>query len=87
MEQSSAFLPSGQPVRVFCRNASGDLYHGLLLQQRAHGQGKRIFQMILSLVLAAAMLVSWLLDRTYTMGLFLGLVCIALFLMILLLPG
>jgi hypothetical protein len=43
--------------------------------------------MILSLVLAAAMLVSWLLDRTYTMGLFLGLVCIALFLMILLLPG
>ena len=87
MERDEDFKPSGQPVTVRCRNTSQELYHGLILQQKAHGQGKRIFQMILALVLAALMLVSWIRDRTYTMGLILGLVCVGLFFMILLLPG
>lgn len=83
----SGFLPSGQPVCIRCRSTSDDLYHGLMLQQKAHGQGKRVFQMILALILAAVMLASWIMDRTYTMGLLLGLICIALFLIILFLPG
>lgn len=87
LSQPSGFQPSGQPVCVHCRNGSDDLYHGLLLQQKAHGQGKRVFQMVLSLVLAAVMFISWIRDRTYTMGFILGGICIALFFTILLLPG
>jgi hypothetical protein len=87
MSQMSGFQPSGQPVCIHCRNSSDDLYHGLLLQQKAHGQGKRIFQMVLAIVLAVVMFASWLRDRTYTMGFVLGTICILLFLSILLLPG
>ncbi len=87
MSQSPGFLPSGQPVCVRCSNQSCDLYHGLQLQQKAHGQGRRIFQMVLSLLLAAVMLISWLWDSSYIMGLILGLVCIVLFFLILFLPG
>ena len=87
MQQYEEFQPIGQPLRVSCTVEKEELFDSLVLQQRAHGQGKRFFQMAFALVLAFGMFYSWLRDSSYTMGLTLGIICILLFFALFLLPG
>lgn len=87
MQQHEEFQFIGQPLKISCTVEKEDLFNALVLQQRAHGQGKRFFQMAFALVLAAGLLYSWLRDSSYTMGLVLAIICILLFLLLFLLPG
>lgn len=87
MEKLETFEPVGRPLTVSYDAGAEDFFHGLVLQQRAQGQGKRYFQMAFALALAFGMFYSWLRDSTYVMGLVLGIICVLLFFALFLLPG